>query len=150
MRKIKCNKIKCNHCGEIIESKYCHDFQQCSCGSVFVDGGHDYLRRGFINDTSDYVELSEYEEENEEDDGVTIYTHDEAAMIVEMFESVLDKYDIVVPSDEDDEREVENMVGLYGSTYSDLLDDVENALIALLSKHKSDTNVITYLFSGDM
>ena len=148
MRKIKRNIIKCNHCGKVIESKYCHDYQECDCGAVFVDGGHDYLRRGFINDPSDYTDLSELEDE-EDGDTMTIYTHDEAAMIVEMFEKVLDKYNISVPSDEDDERDEDNMVGLYGSTYSDLLDDVENALIALLSNHKPGTNVVTDLFSGE-
>ena len=28
-----------------------------------VDGGHDYLRRTFHNDITDFEELSEYEEE---------------------------------------------------------------------------------------
>ena len=41
-----------------------------------------------------------------------IYTHDEAMLIVEMFEDVLSKYNISIPSDEDDEREEEKMVGL--------------------------------------
>ena len=36
----------------------------------------------------------------------TIYTRDEAMLIVEMFEDVLDTYNIKVPSPEDDEREV--------------------------------------------
>ena len=38
----------------------------------------------------------------------TIYTHDEAMLIVEMFEDVLDTYNIKVPSPEDDERELDN------------------------------------------
>ena len=37
----------------------------------------------------------------------TIYTRDEAMLIVEMFEDVLDTYNIKVPSPEDDERERE-------------------------------------------
>lgn len=41
------NKIRCKHCNDIIESKTVHDFKQCKCGSVFVDGGKQYLRRGF-------------------------------------------------------------------------------------------------------
>ena len=40
------NLAKCKRCGDIIESKSVHDFQICSCGSVFVDGGEEYLRRG--------------------------------------------------------------------------------------------------------
>ena len=52
----------------------------------------------------------------------TIYTRDEAMLIVEMFEDVLDTYNIKVPSPEDDEREPDNEAKLYGSVYSDLLD----------------------------
>lgn len=40
------NIAKCKKCGDIIESKHRHDFVLCSCGAIFVDGGHDYIRRG--------------------------------------------------------------------------------------------------------
>ena len=40
------NKAKCKLCGDIIESVYRHDFKWCSCHSIFVDGGKDYIRRG--------------------------------------------------------------------------------------------------------
>lgn len=56
-RKIITNKIQCNHCLDIIESTYRHDFKFCSCGKVFVDGGKAYLRRGFDR-PDDYTELS--------------------------------------------------------------------------------------------
>lgn len=79
-----------------------------------------------------------------------IFTHDEAMLIVEMFEYVLDKYDIIVPSPEDDEKEDDNEAALYGSTYSDLLDEVEEKLIELLKKHKPDTEVVEYEFSGNV
>ena len=39
------NAIRCNICGDEIESKQCHDFRRCSCGACAVDGGHEYLRR---------------------------------------------------------------------------------------------------------
>lgn len=77
-----------------------------------------------------------------------IYTHDEAMLIVEMFESVLDTYNIKVPSPEDDEREPDNEAKLYGSPYSDLLDNVEASLIALLDRHKRHTVIIVGEFSG--
>lgn len=77
-----------------------------------------------------------------------IYTHDEAMLIVEMFEDVLAAYDISVPSPEDDEREPDDNVGLYGSTYSDLLDSVESKLIEILEKHNPTTEVIRDKFSG--
>ena len=41
------NAIRCNICGDEIESKHRHDFVECSCGACAVDGGHDYLRRCF-------------------------------------------------------------------------------------------------------
>ena len=41
------NAIRCNICGNEIESKHRHDFVQCKCGACAVDGGHDYLRRCF-------------------------------------------------------------------------------------------------------
>ena len=62
------NKIKCKHCGDIIESKHVHDYQMCSCGKVAVDGGHCYLRRSFPSTPKeDYIELSVVEYEEEED-----------------------------------------------------------------------------------
>lgn len=81
---------------------------------------------------------------------MSIYTHDEAARIVEKFEDVLAEYCIHVPSPEDDEREEENMVGLYGSTYWCLLDDVEEMLIDILDRKKSGENVVSGIFSGTM
>lgn len=67
MRKILVNKIRCNHCGDVITSEHRHDFKSCRCGRVAVDGGTDYLRRGFIDSTDDYTELSEYEETDDSD-----------------------------------------------------------------------------------
>jgi len=43
------NRAKCLLCGDIIESKYRHDFVKCSCGEIFVDGGNEYWRAGAGN-----------------------------------------------------------------------------------------------------
>ena len=60
MTKIIKNAIQCKHCGEIIESRNVHDFKTCKCGKVFVDGGHEYLRRGYTNSAEeDFIDLSE-------------------------------------------------------------------------------------------
>ena len=56
--KIISNKIKCNHCGDIIESIHRHDFKWCKCRKVSVDGGKEYLKRSFEKE-EDYEELSE-------------------------------------------------------------------------------------------
>lgn len=61
-RKILRNAARCNHCGEVIESTYRHDFVACSCGRVSVDGRLDYLRR-CAESTDDYTDLSELESE---------------------------------------------------------------------------------------
>ena len=61
-RKIKTNKAQCLVCLDIIESVSVHDFVECSCGEIHVDGGKDYLRRGFKR-LKMLKELSEYEED---------------------------------------------------------------------------------------
>ena len=68
MRKIKRNAIKCNHCGDVIESTHVHDFKWCSCKTVAVDGGKDYYKRSFVNSPADFEELSEWEKEENENE----------------------------------------------------------------------------------
>lgn len=62
MKKIKRNAIKCNPCGDVIESRNSHDFVTCTCGTCAVDGGLDYLRR--MGNDGDFEELAEFEEKN--------------------------------------------------------------------------------------
>lgn len=50
------NRIRCKHCGDIIESKSTHDFKLCSCGKVAIDGGRSYLKRS--GNPNDLEELS--------------------------------------------------------------------------------------------
>lgn len=59
MENIIYNAIECKNCKDIIESYHRHDFKYCSCGNVSVDGGTEYLRRGYINDMA-YTELALY------------------------------------------------------------------------------------------
>lgn len=54
------NAVKCLDCGDTIESTHRHHWVQCSCGHAFVDGGTEYLRRGFL-DEDRIVDLSEVE-----------------------------------------------------------------------------------------
>lgn len=62
-RRIKENKVRCDVCGDEIESKDRHDFVWCQCGTVAVDGGKDYLKRSFKSyDKPEYTELSTYYE----------------------------------------------------------------------------------------
>lgn len=72
MRKIKVNKIRCKVCGDVIESTYRHEFVWCKGQHCYVDGGYDYLRRGWVpeyGDKDDIIEdLSEYKEDTDETD----------------------------------------------------------------------------------
>lgn len=56
------NAAHCHVCDTIIHSTYRHDFQRCQCPtdsdtSIYVDGGHDYLRRG-VSGQSNWTDLS--------------------------------------------------------------------------------------------
>ena len=63
------NMAKCLLCGEIIESKYTHDFVTCKCGNLSVDGGLDYFKRSLLHGTDSYKELGlSKTKENEESD----------------------------------------------------------------------------------
>ena len=64
-KKIIRNAIKCNMCGDEIESRHTHDFVWCSCGMCAVDGGHEYLRRLFKEEGC-YTDIS-VQEDVEED-----------------------------------------------------------------------------------
>ena len=66
MQKILVNKIRCKKCGDVIESYSVHDFKYCKCGSVAVDGGHDYLRRvGYMEDWEDLSLCKESDKRSE-------------------------------------------------------------------------------------
>lgn len=43
------NRAKCLRCGDLIFSASVHDYRQCTCGNIFVDGGMEYIRHGFID-----------------------------------------------------------------------------------------------------
>ena len=64
MKKIIKNAIRCKLCGDMIESKDCHDYVECKCGVCAVDGVHDYLKRNFKGPDC-YVEFSAVKENKE-------------------------------------------------------------------------------------
>lgn len=39
-------KVRCKHCGDIIESKWSGDWVQCSCKKIYVDETEYYCRIG--------------------------------------------------------------------------------------------------------
>lgn len=50
------NKARCGECGDVVESRWRHDYRSCRCGNLHVDGGLDYIKRGYR--TPNYEELS--------------------------------------------------------------------------------------------
>mgnify|MGYP003334634662 CR=1 FL=1 len=54
---IERNSAECNNCHDHIESTDRHELVWCSCGSIFVDGGHAYIRHGYFN-PEDYTDTS--------------------------------------------------------------------------------------------
>lgn len=60
MRVLVKNSIRCLLCGDVVESKSVHDFQQCRCGAAFCDGGHEYARIG--GDPENIELLLEYDD----------------------------------------------------------------------------------------
>lgn len=61
MRRVIVNKVRCKKCNDLIESKHEHDYQLCSCGSIFIDGGNDYQRYGWgMNQNDEKLELDDY------------------------------------------------------------------------------------------
>lgn len=51
------NSARCKSCHATIRSVNRHDYVECPCGELAVDGGSWYLKR--LSKTGDYIELSE-------------------------------------------------------------------------------------------
>lgn len=55
------SKIKCLKCNTVLESLHVHDFRECRCHSVFIDGGNEYLRMGWPGgNKAEWIEIIEY------------------------------------------------------------------------------------------
>lgn len=75
-------------------------------------------------------------------DDQKIYTLNEAVEIVELFEDLLQEHNIKLPSPEDDERGDDNEVSLYGSVYSELVDEIECRIIDILDRAKNGQDYV--------
>lgn len=70
-----------------------------------------------------------------------------AADILEDFEDVLEEYNITIPSPEDGEKEEDNEARIYGTTYANLLDTVEQRILYVLNEFNPPKDlVIPYMF----
>lgn len=52
------NRAKCKKCETIIESFHRHDYVECKCGEIAVDGGPDFMR-ALAFDFSNFVRLDD-------------------------------------------------------------------------------------------
>lgn len=46
------NQARCLDCGDEPYSAHRHNFKYCKCGNISVDGGLDYIRRGYLPDAN--------------------------------------------------------------------------------------------------
>jgi hypothetical protein len=53
------NAIQCRNCNDIIESKKHHEYKECSCGKVAIDGGLD-AGGTIAGDPQHYTDLGEF------------------------------------------------------------------------------------------
>jgi hypothetical protein len=53
------NAAVCLVCHDLVESKHGRDFRKCSCGNLFVDGGKNYIRRGYTTPGM-HAEMNEF------------------------------------------------------------------------------------------
>ena len=67
-RRITRSRARCTKCGAIVESKHAHDFVSCPCGSIFLDGGPDYVRYGW-QDPADLELMTEYADDRRPTEG---------------------------------------------------------------------------------
>ena len=78
----------------------------------------------------------------------TIYTQAEACLIVEIFEDLLEKYGITIPSVDRDERDdPETTARLYGMDYFDMVSQVESRLIDILEKKSQGAKIVKYVYN---
>ncbi|ALS22127.1 DUF7695 domain-containing protein [Paenibacillus naphthalenovorans] len=54
------NRIQCKTCKDIIQSMKRHDYIQCGCGKIAIDGGSSYQKISFPSyPTEDWVEFDQ-------------------------------------------------------------------------------------------
>jgi hypothetical protein len=45
---MKLKAVHCLGCDDVVYSRAQHDFRECSCGCIFVDGGLSYFKHGSL------------------------------------------------------------------------------------------------------
>ncbi len=117
----KYREIRCDFFDEE-EKKYYVDAWETDCddeegtviAKISTDGTVEYIDRDAVTDKYAQEIIKETCSRIMQESS-RIYTHDEAAEITEMFEDILDRYNIMVPSPEDGRKEDGNNARLHGS-----------------------------------
>lgn len=128
------------YCGDIIESRYTHNFVTCSCGKLSVDGGKEYLRRCFA-EYDGFEDMSIVEEEkNEEVERMNKLRRKQIADIVSKLTSLSESISELMEEEEDCMDNLpDNMQG------SSLTDRYEEAIDSMDGAIDSISNAIDYL-----
>jgi hypothetical protein len=56
------NRAKCKLCNEIIESFHQHDYIECKCKEISIDGGNHYLKAG-AKDWKNFIRIDDNDKE---------------------------------------------------------------------------------------
>lgn len=112
------------------------------------------------SEITDQLDMQAMEVEDDPDDGPCVhagkaYARDAAALILEKFEDLLERKGISVPCDDPDEQaeldgDPDNGARLYGTEYSDLLDEVEADIAEFAEKAAAGAEIVRDEFSGTM
>ena len=73
-RRVILNRAQCAECKDIITSYHVHDYVQCKCGAIAVDGGNEYLRR--VGLLSSMIEMCEYDDGSKDYENVVSESED--------------------------------------------------------------------------
>ncbi len=87
---IEANAARCKVCDETLISLHVHDFKECSCTNLMVDGGTEYIRRGY-KDKDKIEELSIIRKEIDYDD----MSYDDMLILLDAFEKWETLYELV-------------------------------------------------------
>lgn len=112
------------------------------------------------SEITDQLDMQAVEVADDPDDGPRVpagkaYARDAAALILEKFEDLLERKGISVPCDDPDEQaeldgDPDNGARLYGTEYSDLLDEVEADIAEFAEKAAAGAEIVRDEFSGTM
>lgn len=86
------NRVRCRKCGDIIRSMYTHDFVNCKCDSIAIDGGNEYQR--LTGELAD-MDLSWSVYENQKIDVARHLSNSEYRLLLQVHENFISRIEPV-------------------------------------------------------